>query len=129
MFSFPQNCLESKYESSVLVRLSLIFLIDHHFNKLPFSQRFVQTLNVCHAAKPQSTTPCNHVMSDSVELDILTEKKGKLEWILHTILNYLHTSCCNRPSCNKPCETGVETRFNKDYFGICSRKRVNCSGQ
>lgn len=32
---------------------------------------------LCHAAKPQSTMPCNHVMSDLVELGVLTVQKCK----------------------------------------------------
>lgn len=54
-------------------------LIDRQVNKLPFSERFISTFSVyalvCHAAKPQSTMPCNHVMSHLVELGVWTVKK------------------------------------------------------
>lgn len=77
---------------------------------------------VCHAAKPQSTMPCNHVMSNLVELGVLTvqkkkKKKGKMEWNFEYNIIQKHTlTFAIEPHVIYFVEQGVDTGFNKEFL-------------
>lgn len=86
-------------------------LIDHQV--ITISDTFIRSLNVdvCRAATPQSTMSCNHMMSDWVELGVLTvkeKKKGRWTGVLKKQNAEITTNSCNRK--------GVDAGFNKEFL-------------
>lgn len=96
-------------------------LIVHRVNKLPFRERF--SAYGFHAAKPQSTKPCNHVMSNfgggwrlGSKKKKEKRKKGKMEWDFEYNTKTHTLGFAIDPHVICFVEQGVDTGFTKEFL-------------